>query len=46
MNFDNHCEKFLMSTAHGATIKEYSYEIKHGLINFPRHHIVPIAFHW
>lgn len=44
LNLCDYTQQFLINSAIGKTIKTYSYNIKNGLINFPKHHVTNNAY--
>lgn len=44
LNLNQFTDQFLINSAVGKTIKKYSYNIKHGLLNFPKTHVTSNAY--
>lgn len=39
LNFSDYVDQFLVNSAVGQVVKEYSYDVKNGLLTFPKHHV-------
>lgn len=39
LNLSDYSDRFLVNSAVGQVVKEYKYDVKHGLLSFPKHHV-------